>query len=204
MVRTTGIWVASTCCLVLLMSETSSAGFVGVLNGHADALPGWTGTAAFDNGNGLKGNLDYAVFTAADFLLNFAGQGYVPGDAYVYTYQLIASSDAGTDSISTEVVGIINPANTIGTFNIGDVNASSATFVGSNAQWLFNPEIPLGMSSWGLAFSSPNGPMNGVALTVDGGASVLITEIPTPAPEPGSLLLMICGGIFVCLLRPWR
>jgi hypothetical protein len=204
MLRTTGIWVASTCCLVLTLSETSSAGIVGVLNGHTDALPGWTGTAPFDNGNGLEGSVDYAVFTAADFLLNFAGQGYVPGDAYVYTYQVIVSSDVGTDAVSQETVGIINAANTIGTFNIGDVDASSATLAGTSAQWLFNPEIPLGQSSWGLAFSSPFGPMNGVALTVDGGASVLLSGIPTPAPEPGSLVLLVCGGMFVFLLRPWR
>jgi hypothetical protein len=201
MARTTGFWSVATCCLVLLFGESSSAGFAGILNGHPDALPGWTGSVAFDNGGGLEGDLDFAVFTAADFTTNFAGLGYAPGDTYVYTYQLINSVDAGTDAISTEVIGIVNPANTIGTFDIGDVNASSAGFVGGNAQWLFNPELTLGMSSWGLAFSSPVGPMNGLALTVDGGASVLVSGVPTPAPEPGSLILLVFGGISLYLLR---
>ena len=80
-----------------------------MLNGHVDALPGWTGTVAFDNGN-LQGNLDYAVFTAADFNANFLGDGYVPDDAVVYTYQIENSTDPVSFTISTQTVGIVNAA----------------------------------------------------------------------------------------------
>jgi hypothetical protein len=207
MVRTTGIAAALSCCLILVCGQNSAVG-AGILSGHAAALAGWSGSVAFDNGAGLRGDLDYAVFTAANFNANFGGLGYVPGDAVVYTYQLLNSALAGTDSISTETVGIINPANTIGTFNIGNVNASSASFVGTNAQWLFNPEIPLGMTSWGMAFSSPNLPIVGSGLTVDGGASVLVTGIPTPGdvaiPEPYSVALLGSGAMLVFLLRSWN
>jgi len=161
---------------------------------------------SFDNGLGLEGDLDFAVFTAANFNANFAGMGYVPGDSVVYTYQLINSSDPGTDNLSAQIVGIINAANTIGTFDIGDVNASSSSFVGLNAQWLFNPEISLGETSWGLAFSSPNVPMSGAGLTVDGGASVFLLDIPTPSdipiPEPTSLALLVVAGMMMWLR--WR
>lgn len=202
MVGTTRIVAALSCCLVLWIGSSS---YAGTLNLHADAIPGWTGSVAFDNGSGLKGDLDYAVFTAGDFNTNFSGMGYTPGDAVVYTYQLINSSDPGTDSISAQIVGIINAANTIGTFDIGDVDASSENFVGLNAVWLFNPEIPLGQSSWGLAFSSPNLPMNGAGLTVDGGASIFELNIPTPSdipiPEPSSLAVLGCGGLMMLLWR---
>lgn len=200
MLRTSGIAVALSGCLLLLTGTSSDAG---ILNGHVDALPGWSGTVAFDNGMGLKGDLDYAVFLAADFNANFAGLGYTPTNAVVYTYQII-NAGAPTDSISAEIVGIANAAETIGTFDIGDVNASSAAFVLGDAQWLFNPEIGPGESSWGLAFSSPNAPMNGLATTVDGGGEVLLV-VPTPSdipiPEPSTLVLLSLGGSLLLLRR---
>jgi len=200
MLRTTGIAAALSCCLLLLTGSNSDAG---ILNGHVDALPGWSGTVAFDNGMGLKGDLDYAVFLAADFNANFSGLGYVPGDAVVYTYQIFNAA-APTDTISAEIVGIANTANTIGTFDIGDVDASSAAFVLGDAQWLFEPEIGAGESSWGLAFSSPNLPMNGLATTVDGGGQVLLV-VPTPSdvpvPEPTSIVLLALGGAMLLVRR---
>lgn len=206
MFRTTGIVAALTWCIVFTVGSSC---YAGMLNGHIDALPGWTGTVAFDNGS-LQGNLDYAVFTAADFNANFSGLGYAPGDSVVYTYQIINSSDPGTFTISAEVVGIVNAANTIGTFDIpgSDVNASSSAFVGLNAQWVFNPGIPLGNESWGLAFSSPNRPMVGLGLTVNGGNSVFVPGIPTPSdipiPEPAGIALLACGGLMTFLRWRWR
>jgi hypothetical protein len=201
MMRTTAIVAAVSCCLALLSGSPASA--AGILSGHPDALPGWTGTVAFDNGSGLNGELDFAVFSAADFNANFTGLGYVPGDDIVYTYQLNNSNNPGSDAISAEIVGIGSEANTIGTFDIGDVNASSSTFIGTNAQWLFNPEIGVGQTSWGLAFSSPHGPVNGAAVTIDGGAMVLLDGIPTPIPEPASLVLIAFGGLMLLLRRSW-
>jgi hypothetical protein len=203
MTRTTAIVAALSCCLTLLSDSPTFA--AGILSGHPDAISGWTGTVAFDNGSGLNGELDFAVFSAADFNTNFAGLGYVPGDAVVYTYQLINSANPGSDAISAEIVGIASAANTIGTFDIGDVNASSASFIGSNAQWLFNPELGLGQTSWGLAFSSPHGPTSGSAVTIDGGAMVLLNGIPTPVPEPAAVVLIAgCSGLMLLVRRRWR
>ncbi len=184
---------------VLSLFATSQVS-AGILNGHGSAYAGWTGSVPFNNGFGLSGSVDYSVFTAAAFNANFAGLGYVPGGAVVYTYQVNVDGSLG---VSAEIVGIANPANTIGTFDIGDQNASSAAFT-PNATWLFSPEIPTGMTSWGLAFSSPNTPVSGASLTVDGGTQALIFGIPTPGsdpiPEPASLALL-ASAFAASLLR---
>jgi hypothetical protein len=176
----------------------------GLLNGHAGAFGGATGSVPFNNGIGLSGTIDYAVFTAADFNTYFSGLGYAPGDALVYTYQM---NVAGALGVSAEIVGVSNPANTIGTFNIGDQNASSASFT-PNARWLFSPEVPTGKSSWGLAFSSSQLPIVGASLTIDGGTQALVAGVPTPGPieyqipEPTTLWLLVAVSIFCGV--PWR
>lgn len=188
--------------VLAVLSATSQAG---ILNGHAAAYGGVTGSVPFNNGVGLSGTIDYAVFTAGAFNANFAGLGYVPGDDLVYTYQVNVLGNLG---VSAEIVGVGNPANTIGTFNIGGQDASSASFT-PNARWLFAPEIPSGSSSWGLAFSSPNTPIVGASLTVDGGTQALVAGVPTPGPvpyvpEPASLLLLTGTLAVTCLSRRAR
>lgn len=177
--------------LLSLIAQSSQAAHI--LNNHVDAFDGVSGTVPFDNGVGLSGTIDYAVFTADEFNDNFAGLGYVPGGPLVYTYQVYVT---GGLSVSAEIIGVSNPANTIGTFDIGDQNALSASFT-PNARWLFSPEIPTGMSSWGLAFSSPNLPIVGASLTVNGGTNAFVAGLPTPGPvaipEPSSWILVASG-----------
>lgn len=125
--------------------------------------------------------------------------------ALVYTYQMFVTGSLG---VSAELVGVSNPGNTIGTFDIGDINASAASFT-PNARWLFSPEIPTGMSSWGLAFSSLYLPIVGAALTIDGGTQALVAGVPTPGPvalpEPASGLLLALPLLVArrrCSVRP--
>jgi hypothetical protein len=191
--------------MVVLILAFATNTRAGILNGHGAALGGATGSVPFNNGVGLSGTIDYAVFTAPAFNANFGGLGYVPGDSLVYTYQVNVTGSLG---VSAEIVGVSNPANTIGTFgplNAGDVNASSASFT-PNARWLFSPEIPSGLSSFGLAFSSPNLPIVGASLTIDGGTQALVAGVPTPGPvpfvpEPTSTILCLIGAMFVCSMR---
>lgn len=185
--------------MIILFSASSQAG---ILSGHGAAYGGVTGTVPFDNGIGLSGTIDYAVFSASDFNANFGGLGYAPGDDLVYTYQIEVTGSLG---VSAELIGINNAANTIGTFNIGDQDALSASFT-PNARWLFSPEVPENMTSWGLAFSSPNVPIVGASLTIDGGTQALVAGVPTPGPialvpEPASLLLLAGGVVVSCLSR---
>jgi hypothetical protein len=188
---------------VALAIGFASATQAGILNGHGAAYGGVTGSVPFNNGVGLSGNIDYAVFTSADFNANFAGLGYVPGGPLVYAYQVEAT---GSRNVSAEIIGVSNPAHTIGAFDIGDVAPSSSSFT-PNARWLFAPGIATGMSSWGLAFSSSNLPIVGASLTIDGGTQALVAGVPTPGPisipEPASLWL-VASGLAVSAIRRRR
>ena len=182
----------------LFVSSTSAQ--AGVLDGFSPVVDGWTGSVPFDNGAGLSGFIDYAVMTEAVFNANFAGLGYVPTlGQLVYTYQLTST---GADTISVEVVGIANPANTIGSFDIGDVAPSVEVLNPTDATWAFTmPGIQTGETSWGLAFSSPKVPVAGSSLTINGGGSALVGGVPTPGPvdfpEPASMAMIAVGGLLI-------
>ena len=199
--------------LVLMFVATASAG---VLDGHGDAFndgngPGaggaWTGSVSFSD-ESLTGTLDFAVFTVDEFVANFVGLGYIPTSEpptqLVYTYQV---NNTGSDFLTAEIVGIMNPTNTaIGTFNIGDVDSAFELFDGSgNAVWQFSPPITTNQSSYGLAFSSTQIPVLGAGLALDGGNVGLQVGIPTPGPdpvpEPATILLLAVGGLFVLGVR---
>jgi len=179
-------------------------------NNGAGPGPGgaWTGSDVFNNGlpspNSLIGNIDFSVFTLADFSTVFPGSGYVPGagDGLVYTYQL---ENQGDFFISAQIVGISNIANAIGNFPSGavapvEVAPGVSIFdTAGNAIWLFSAQnIPTGDNSTILAYSSPNVPElgTGLGITVDGG-TVGITTVPTPGsvaiPEPASVALLGIG-----------
>ena len=182
----------------------SSSANAGVLSLHPNAFNdgngpnggAWSGSLGYNVSGSLTGQIDFAVFTASTFNSLFGGLGYLPGDQLVYTYQVV---NTGTSFVSAQLVGISNPANTIGTFNIGDVNAVNGTgpgeFDGSgNADWQFSPSLATNQSSFGLAFSSPNVPHSGLGLTLNGGLSAFTSGLPTPSatpiPEPTSVTIV--------------
>lgn len=185
-------------CLALVGLQ--SIGHAGVLNGHSAAYGGVAGSVPFNDGFGLSGTVDYAVFTAADFSANFGGLGYVPSGGLVYAYQV---ENTGLQHITGETIGVPNPSSAIGTFDIGDVAAISATLL-PDAEWTFAPGIAPGESSWGLAFSSFYTPIVGFS-TIDGDAPWLFAGVPVPGPfaipEPGSATILALGAT---LLLSWR
>jgi hypothetical protein len=179
-----------------LILGAAPAAVAGVLNGHAAAFGGIAGTVAFNDGFGLAGTVDYAVFTAGAFNANFGGLGYVPGDGLVYTYQI--ESTGRVDVVALEVI-LAGAANTIGSFDIGDVGPTASAFVGGDAQWLFGDTLSAGQSSWGLAFSTPDEPIVGFYEVFGEAASTLVAGIPTPhsfaVPEPGTLGLLLSAAL---------
>lgn len=187
--------VASTLAL-----GTASTSLAGVLNGHGDAFNAIAGTVPFNNGTGLSGTVDYAVFTSAAFNSNFAGLGYVPGDSLVYTFQVFSQ---GSVAVTGFELLALSDANTIGSFDIGNVPPTSSAFVGLDAQWLFAAGIPGGQSSWGLAFSSSVEPIVAFFEILGAPEALLAAGLPKPfgvadVPEPnavGAILAAALAGL---------
>jgi len=217
-------FLALTAAFSLLLISSVNAGVLngiaGAFNdGNGPAAGAWTGSTTYDNGlafpNNLFGTIDYAVMTASDFLAAFplAGQGadpvttlpYAPGNALVYLYQV---NNQGIFSVSAEIVGINNPADTIGQFEnaSGEIAADARVFgTGGNANYIFgDPLIGTGQSSFILAYSSPNAPEIGAAITVNGG-TIGLSMVPVPGataiPEPASLALAALGALALVVRR---
>ncbi|NOY43819.1 MAG: PEP-CTERM sorting domain-containing protein [Planctomycetes bacterium] len=189
---------------LLLISSVNA----GVLNGNASAVAysSFSGSDPFASG-ALSGNLDYAVFTATEFATAFPSSGYSPIGPIVYAYQI---ESTGAAAISAQIVGVSNPVSgDIDSFlnAPGEVNPSSQLFSGTNPLWSFaSPNIATSEFSEILVFSSPNAPMSGAGLTINGGTTAL-TTVPTPSataiPEPTSVCLA-AAGVLALLLRRKR
>ena len=212
-------------CSLLIASASA-----GILENHPLAFndgngPGlggaWTGSSPYSNGlpfpNNLVGTVDFAVMTAANFATAFpdAGtsasgtildpNGYAAGDALVYLYQV---NNDGNFALSAEIVGINNPANTIGQFrnDAPEVASSARTFdVAGNAVYNFTaPFVGTGQSTTILAFSSPNIPELGISISVNGG-TFGTSPVPTPSaiaiPEPTAVTLLAAGSALMLLRR---
>jgi len=200
---TPGVFLAILIALCLMPLSTVSGG---VLDGNGDAVmfASYSGSQDFNNtSSGLEGTLDYAVFTADEFAIAFPSASWSPGGPVVYAYQL---ENTGDVNISAEIVGVSNPVTVphdIDSFeyNVGEQAPSSALFGPTSANWSFvDPdELDPGQTSQILVFSSPNIPMAGGSLIVDGGTFATLTEIPTPSstpiPEPTSVALLFAASL---------
>lgn len=211
--------LAFTAAFSLLLVPVSYAGVLnGIVGAYDDDLgPGtggaWSGSTTYDNGlaapSNLIGTIDFAVMTAPSFATAFPGATYAPTAAVVYLYQ-VNNDPNGAFSVSAEVVGVNASASGIGQFEnaVGEVASSLFGFdSGNKAIWNFaSPLIGPGESSDILAFSSPNIPMLGASITVDGGTfgvSSVPTPSDTPLPEPTGLALVV-AGLLAASVRPTR
>lgn len=197
---TTNLFVIGSLLALTLHSTTDA----GVLNGHSAAYNNIAGTVPFNNGSGLSGTLDYAVFMAADFNANFAGLGYVPTGGLVYAFQL---ENTGSQSILSEIIDLSNPTSSIGTFDIGGIDAGSSMLT-PEAEWTFTPGLGPGESSWGLAYSSFHTPIVGFSTVVGENGSFLFAGVPVPGsiaiPEPSTVTLFVLGTTLPLLVRRVR
>ena len=192
----------ASCGVVLLLLIVSPA-LSGPLNGDPSALPGFTGTTTFNNGVGLSGTVDYAVYTYAAFQAEWGGLGYAPTPGEdVYTYQVFTNPTSV--DVSHLSVKIVNPADNIGNFALGGGQAPSTASLGLGgppiADYFFATPVPTGGSSSGLAFSSPFAPILLFGSVVDHGTSAFVIPLPSPGtvpiPEPSTVVLVIAGALF--------
>jgi len=191
---------------VLTVMALAAPAFAGALATHADAFDDgstvWAGSTAFDNGTGVSGYVDWAVFAPGDF--PFAN--YTPDTGeLVYAYQIFST---GADTISSFSVALENDADTLGSFSdlAGDTAINGVLLPAVKAEWQF-AGITTGGNSEGLAFSSPMVPKNLFGIAVDGGTFAIVIPVPTPSPneipEPATMGLLGIGGL-VALIRRRR
>ena len=199
--------IVRTLALGVLFAITAGYAGAATLLATGDSLV--EGTASFDGSPGnpdLTGNIDFAVFTAADFTALFPTSGYVPTAELVYTYQV---ENTGADDITFEFIALSNPASGISFADIGGDVAPSASFFdgGGNANFSFAGDpISQFETSQALVFSSSNLPeLIGGGLTVNGGTTAVATPIAVPGgveiPEPNSVLIIASAGVLAVFTR---
>ena len=161
----------------------------GVLNGHAAAYndgTAWTGSTAFDNGLGVAGTIDWAVFGPGDFPY----AGYSP---------------TGADAIhSLTLNDPNNAANNVGAFADLAGEAPISMAIGTQVEWNF-AGLDTGDNSTGLAFSSIKTPDTLFGIVHNGGSFAVAVPLPVPGPndipEPASLALLGAGGLMMLRRR---
>jgi hypothetical protein len=206
------------CCFVLLFGATAEAGILAVHpaaynDGLGPAGGAWRGTAPFANED-LAGTVDWAVFTANQFNLFFAGGGYVaPAGELVYTHQIFTTDTlppiVGASGMSIALPG--NPAGNGGGFSAGGVTGVPVALAYADstiADWSLIAETDAVTPSEGLAYSSTNRPqLTGVPVVVDGGvsaATILPLGIPGPNAIPEPATWMMASVVTVLLLANRR
>ena len=190
-------WLLAVAATVVVIS--GGPALAGMLDGHSGAFSDgsttWTGQTLFDNGTGLSGYVDWAVFAPGVF--PYAGYTPTPGEM-VYAYQVF---NTGADALTLFTVPLSNPADNIGVFADLSGDAQTAMLLlpspSGKAEWQFAGILSPG-NSIGLAFSSLYLPEETFATAVDGGAFSVIVPIPSPSsvilPEPITVSLLAAGA----------
>ena len=193
---------------LVMFSAPVYASLVDVGIAYDDGSQVWKGTTFFDfdgdpitqEGDDLEGRVEWIVYAPGGFPPVFSG--YTPTtDELVYAYQIFVTGSPANPVTSLDVVITSgNPADNIGSFSGGGVGGDApilATLSAAVADWDFSG-IASGNSSMGLAFSSPNTPMNLLGSAIDGGQGAIIIPLPSPSaneiPEPSTLVMLVFGA----------
>jgi hypothetical protein len=200
--------------VILAISSSVSDSRATTLSDHfGSALPGSTGTEAYDDLEGLSGTIDYAVFEKADFDALFSNSTVAVGAGELaYTYQI---KNTGADYVSQNRIGGFNTSVTgIGYANAdaGEIDPTSVNLVlpppFGLADWFYDApdNVFSGETSAVMILTSTNLP-SGTTLDIvfNGGGSGPVDVIApgnVQIPEPTTFALLGIGSVF--LLRSRR
>jgi len=191
------------------MKSARLAPLVGLLLGPiavasaAHDLPGLgtpllSGSASYVTGSN-SATVDYAVFAPGDF----TGTDPSGGAEYVYAYQFFVNVGSNPLYLATIAVDDPDAANqaALGTTSGVAPGLLSLDPVGTKSfVSLFNPTVvTAGSNSQVVLFTSPNPPTYGTTSVtfVAAPAVVSATLIPTPLPEPATMVLLAMGGLLI-------
>jgi hypothetical protein len=205
--RRPGIITAFALLVIVFMPTVSRAELV---DHFAQAMSGWASSLALSGGGVPTVSVEFAVFSPGSFGSGDPSNGL----QYVYAYQLISDVTSPVP-ISKFTVGLDAGASATG---IGEVDDSGVTGSGvaayscnittgptdNSAVWNYNPRMSVGAKSKLLLFVSPYEP-KWLTCTVKGSAYAETGYyVPSPVPEPGTLLTLMMAGIGFILVRPIR
>src|SRR2546423_279715 len=210
--RKTMILAAAAAAAMLCGTKAYSA----ILATDANAVSGFHGTQDFSTGLltlTMKGEVDYAVYAPGKFKQTF-GAGSDPSNdkRYVYAYQLhntggTADRDLGFLSVGFDAAGpggagpsdlgvlLSQPGDAPSSFSF--IPAGGPPF--NSATWNFTTAIPDAHYSEILLFTSPF-PPEFYDASVQGGGLSKQSRLPSPVPEPGTVLAA-CGMMGALLIR---
>jgi len=213
--------------LALMLAGSAQAGF---LAGDSDAMAGYHGTLSLSDTLGkhtLNVLVDYAVYAPGTFDNSFSNEDPSDGTGYVYAYQFVNSATSTSKEVIEQfAVGLNVHAQVANQEQLSDPNAPAGQLseppgfggsVISSALWSYSglrgsaDGVLPGEKSEILIFTSPFAPgwgstsmqasyMISVQTPASGVAAVFGNAVPSPTPEPATVVLMAtAAGLFVLL-----
>lgn len=207
--------------LTLFVAVAVVPASAGILPTDTNAMAGWTGTVHVAGpADYFEADLEYAVYEPGKFTDSFAGEAVAP-ELYVYAYQI--ANVTGVPSSFTPKVTALSvgfddvydggnedelPSVPSFVADAGKVAPSGSwlnpaqypgTGLPSSARWDFQPAVYESEESSVLYYTSPYGP-EWDYVAADGIGSA-VGVVPSPAPEPASMVLLTSVGLAVLRRR---
>jgi len=194
----------------------SGSVIAGPLPTDSQAISGWQGSASFLGSNGpniLDANVEFAVYAPGSFSTSSAlGFPADPsgGASYVYAYEIFndLEGNAKVTSLSVHLEPGSFPANITdfpGTPELGLAPAIDQFVPAGNpktsAKWSYVNNFSTGLHSDILVFTSPFAPHDVLASMIGGSATGASALLPSPVPEPATIVLACSALLMLCSAR---
>jgi hypothetical protein len=200
---------------------TAGPARAGILAGDTNAMAGWHGFVSLSGSHPnhyLYATVDYAVYAPGTFDLSFPGSDPSNNNAYVYAYEFFNNTTStSTEKVSAFSVGLHGggPVANAGylTPPVGPTGQTSdppGAITSTAAVWYYSTAnyVGPGQNSEVLIFTSPFAPewdLTALSANYSVGAQtpgngivpVQGNGVPSPTPEPATMLLLaMAGGLF--------